>query len=147
MSDDNFNTLVRDIKNQWQLSTQMNSLTNAFNTTTNYFTSNQASQLIQIVTTESNRLQLAKISYRSITDPANFSQVYNLLSTQESRNELSVFINDNNYNPKAAMSDANFNTLVRDIKNQWQLSTQMNSLTNAFNTTTNYFTATAGLAG
>ena len=141
MSDVKFNTLLQDIKNQWPVSTQLNSITNAFNNTNNFFTSYQASQLIKIVTAENNRLQLAKISYRSVIDPANFNQVYNLLSTQESRDELSAFVNNTDYNPKGAMSDANFNSLMQEIKTQWQISTQMNSLTTAFNNTNNFFTS------
>jgi hypothetical protein len=146
MADANFNSLYQDIKNQWPVSNQMNSLTSAFNNTNNYFSTYQASQLIQLVSGESNRLQLAKLSYRTITDPANFSQVYNLLSSQVSKNELAAYISNNynagtNTNPVASMSDANFNTLYQDIRSQWSVNTQLNSLTNAFNNTNNYFSS------
>src|SRR5204862_1617823 len=95
MTDVNFTNLYQNIQQQWPVGTQMNSLTNAFNNTSNYFTTYQASQLIQIVSAEANRLQLAKLSYRSITDQNNFNQIYNLLSTQASKNELSAYINNN----------------------------------------------------
>ncbi|MBK8496465.1 MAG: DUF4476 domain-containing protein, partial [Chitinophagaceae bacterium] len=49
-----------------------------FNNTANYFTTYQASRLIQLVTAENNRLQLAKLSYRSVTDRSNFYQVNEL---------------------------------------------------------------------
>jgi len=141
MPDSDFNTLYQDIKKQWPASTQMNSLTNAFNNTNNYFSTYQAGQLIQIVFSESNRLQLAKLSYRSITDTANFSQLYDLFSRQASKDELATYVkNYYNSNYKVAMSDADFTALYQDIKKQWPVSSQMNSLTNAFNNTNNYFT-------
>ncbi|MBL0131048.1 MAG: DUF4476 domain-containing protein [Chitinophagaceae bacterium] len=141
MSDANFNNLYQSIQQQWPVSTQMNSLTNAFNATNNYFSTYQASRLIQLVNAENNRLQLAKLSYRAIIDRNNFNQIYNLLSSQSSKNELTAYVN--NYrdgdNQDLAMSDANFNTLYQSIQQQWPVSTQMNSLTNAFNATNNYF--------
>jgi hypothetical protein len=141
MNNVNFNNLYQTIQQQWPLNTQMNSLTNAFNNTSNYFTTYQASQLIQIVSAESNRLQLAKISYRRITDQNNFNQIYNLLSTQASKNELSAYINNNSNggNPNGAMTDVNFTNLYQNIQQQWPVGTQMNSLTNAFNNTFQLF--------
>ena len=138
-----FNTLYQTIQQQWPVSTQMNSLTNAFNSTSNHFTTSQASQLIQIVGAEANRLQLAKLSYRSISDPANFGLIYNLLSTQASKNELAAYINTNyntGNNSNGTTTEANFNSLYQTIQQQWPVSTQMNSLTSAFNNTSNYFT-------
>ncbi len=143
MSDANFNSLYQTIRQQWPASVQMNSLTNAFNNTANYFTTYQASRLIQLVSAESNRLQLAKLSYRAIVDRNNFNQIYDLLGSQSSRNELQAYVN--NYNAGSdtgnAMSDANFNSLYQTIREQWPVSTQMNSLTNAFNNTANHFTS------
>lgn len=145
MSDADFNNLYQTIQQQWPVSTQMSSLTNAFNNSNNYFTAYQASRLIEIVTAENNRLQLAKLSYRSIVDRDNLYQVYELLRSQASRNELENYVN--NYqevsysgNTGIAMSDANFNNLYQTIQQQWPVSTQMNSLTNAFNNSNNYFT-------
>jgi acylphosphatase len=142
MSDASFTSLLETIQQQWPVSTQMNSLINAFNNNTNYFTTYQASQLIQIVSAENNRLKLAKLSYRSITDRDNFNQVYDLLNSQASRNELENYVN--NYyegsNPAISMTDANYNSLYQTIRQQWPVSTQMNSLTSAFNNTSNYFT-------
>jgi Domain of unknown function (DUF4476) len=143
MTDANFNSLFQAIQQQWPVGTQMNSLSNAFNNTANYFSVRQAVQLIQIVTDEANRLQLAKLTYRSITDPINFNQIYNLLSTQASKNELAAYINNgynNGINPYAAMSDVNFNSLYQTIQQQWPAGTQMNTLNNAFTNTANYFT-------
>ena len=141
MSDANFNSLIGTIQQQWPVSTQMSSLTNTFNRTNNYFTSNQASRLIQIVTAENNRLQLAKLSYRSIVDRDKFYQVYELLKSQASRNELENYVNNyrENDNSDNTMTDVNFNSLYQTIQQQWPVSTQMTSLTNAFNNTNNHF--------
>ena len=140
MSDADFNSLYDSIQLQWPVSTQMNSLTNAFNNTSNYFSTNQASQLIQVVIAESNRLQLAKLSYRSITDKSNFYRVYDLLNTQTSKNELQDYVNSyNEPGTNAAMSDADFNNLYETIKQQRPAGTQINSITNAFNNVNNYF--------
>jgi hypothetical protein len=143
MSDARFNTLYQTIREKYPVSTQMNSLIDAFNNTSNYFSSYQASQLIQIVSGENNRLQLAKLSYRNITDRSNFNQVSNLLYNQSSRNELETYVN--NYNQgidsNNKMSDASFNNLYQTIRQQSPASTQMNSLINAFNNTNNYFSS------
>lgn len=143
MPDANFNALYQTIQQQRPVSTQMNSLINAFNNTENYFTAFQASRLIQLVSAESNRLQLAKLSYRSITDRSNFNLVKDLLYSQAGKNELDAYIyNDNNGGSQGvAMSDAGFNALYQTIRDQWPVSTQMNSLSNAFNNSSNYFTS------
>ena len=144
MSDANFNILYQNIKRQWPVNNQITSLTNAFNNTANYFSSNQASQLIQIASSESNRLQLAKLSYRNITDPENFNQVVNLIYSQSGKNELNAYVNNNGNpgnNPNTAMSDTNFMNLYQDIKRQWPDNNQMSSLTTAFNNTGNYFSS------
>jgi hypothetical protein len=140
MSDANFATLYQSIRQQWPVSAQMTSLNNTFANANSFFSTSQAKQLIQIVSGDNNRLQLAKISYRSITDPANFSQVFDLLSSQESKNDLTSYINNySGYNTNLPMGDANFTRLYQTIQQQWPVSMQMSSLTNAFNTN-NFFT-------
>jgi len=142
MSDANFNNLNSTIQQQWPLNAQLNSLTSAFND--NYFTTAQATQLIQIVMAETNRLQLAKLSYRSITDRNNFNQIYNLLSTEASKNELSAYLNINYgtvNNPHVAMTDADFNNLYQGVQAKYLPFEKMNTLTSIFNNKANYFTS------
>jgi len=122
----------------------MASLTNVFTDTSNYYTTYQAGQFIQIVTAESNRLQLTKLSYRGIVDTANFIQVYNLLTTQASKDELKAYVM--NYNkpgsgPKTAMADADFNSLYQTIQLQFFPGEKMSSITTSFNNPSNYFTS------
>jgi hypothetical protein len=71
----------------------MTEITNAFNNNNYYFTCSQARQLIALVSLESNRLQLAKSCYRNITDRENFTQLYDLLTIQSSKDELQAYIN------------------------------------------------------
>jgi Ca2+-binding EF-hand superfamily protein len=142
MSDADFNSLYRTIQQQWPVSTQVSSLTNAFNNINYDFTTYQASQLIQLVTAENSRLQLARLSYRSVIDRNHFSQIYTLLSSQSAKNELAAYVANykDDGNPSMEMSDADFNSLYRTIQQQWPVSAQVNSLSNAFNNTNNYFT-------
>jgi hypothetical protein len=115
MSTTSFNNLYQTIRGQYSTNTQVNSIAAAFNSAGNYFTSSQASQLIQLINSESSRLYLAKLSYHTIVDPANFSSVSNLLYTQASRDDLVAFINgQGNTNPgtvRVAMSESEYNNL------------------------------------
>jgi hypothetical protein len=143
MSDENFNTLYQTIQKQWPVNTQISSITNAFNNSNNNFTTYQARQLILLISSESNRLQLAKLSYRSIVNKNNFNQLYDILNSQSSKDELAAYVNNynnNGGNSNGAMSDANFNTLYQTIEQQWPVNTQISSITNAFNNSNNYFT-------
>ncbi|MGE5519860.1 MAG: DUF4476 domain-containing protein [Candidatus Dadabacteria bacterium] len=153
MSDANFNTLYQDIQRQWFPGSKMNALRQAFSNTSNHFTSYQASQLIQLISDEDNRLELAKMAYSTVTDPSNYSQVINLLSSQTDRDALTDYINihrNNSYNNtnnngynygyRTPMTDANFTTLYQNIQRQWFPGSKMNALRQAFSNTSNYFT-------
>jgi DNA polymerase IIIc chi subunit len=144
-----FNKLIQDVKNEWMPGAKMNLLTSAFANTNNYFSTNQAGQLIQLVSDEDNRLQLAKSSYRNITDPANFTQLYQLFSYQANRDALAAYVNSYNgtvgsgttIQYKTPMSDANFNQIMNDVKAQWLPFGKMNALTTTFANPDYYFTA------
>ena len=154
MPDASFNNLVQNVRAQWLPGAKMSALTDAFANTNNYFSTYQAKQLIQLVSDESNRLQLAKSAYPRITDPANFSQLYDLFGSQASRDELALYVNSYNGNTgntgntgvyntqnRVAMSDASFNSLVQNVKSQWLPGAKMSALTDIFANTSNYFTA------
>jgi hypothetical protein len=126
----------------------MSALTNIFNSENNYFTVAQAKQLIELVSAESNRLELAKASYNDVVDPANFSLLYDVLASQSSRNELDTYVR-NNYDYRGGtvytdvrtpMTDANFNTMYNDVSNRWGLGAKMSALTDIFDNENNYFT-------
>lgn len=144
MSNSNFNSLYQTIRNQSTVSAQVASMNNAFNTTGNYFTSSQVVQLLQLVSSETNRLQLAKASYRTVVDPVNFTAVSNLLYSQSSRDELSAYINNGatgTGNTGVAMSESDYAALHRNISSQFLPFSKITLLTNTFNNTAYYFTA------
>jgi hypothetical protein len=92
MTETDFNALYRDIQMRFGIGVKMSALTDAFNNKNYYFTTAQARQLVQLVSSETNRLDLAKAAYRNITDPENFSQIYDVFSRQESKDELANYI-------------------------------------------------------
>jgi hypothetical protein len=141
-----FNTIYRTAQRQSTTNSQVSYIYNAFTNTNNYFTVMQARRLVQLAPDEANRLYLAKISFRSIIDKNNFSQMNTVLNTQASRNELSIFINNyDNSNPvytRVPMKDADFNVLYRDIQNRFGVGAKMAALENTFGNDTYYFTVT-----
>jgi hypothetical protein len=144
MSDSYFSSLYQTIRYQSPVSTQVTSINNAFNTMGNYFTSSQVVQLLQLVSAETTRLQLAKASYRTVVDPVNFTAVSNLLYSQSSRDDLSAYINNGAAgatNTGVAMSDADYSTLHRSISSQFLPFSKITLLTNTFDNTANYFTS------
>ena len=92
MTDADFNFFHQTIEAQFLPGEQMISLTNAFNNTSYNFTTAQVKKLVPLVSYESNRLQLIKLSYRTITDRNNFYQLYDLLNSQSSKDELDVYV-------------------------------------------------------
>lgn len=135
-----FNSIYQNIKGQWPSSVQVTSLTTAFNTPANYFTASQVSQLIQLVSGEGTRLQLAKLAYDNVVDPVNYNTVSSLLYSQSSRDDLGVFIGSGTtVNTRTAMPEAEYNTLYQSVTAQFLPFAKMNALTTIFNTGTNYF--------
>jgi hypothetical protein len=143
----NFNQLLNQVRNEYSADTRVATIFNAFSNTANYFTTEQARRLIQLITGEANMLHLAKASYRSIVDKTNFEAIYNLIPTQEGRNDLANYVNT--YNPnviyngsvsastggtfRTAMTEANFNNLLNQIRGQWLPGAKKVAVMNAFN--------------
>jgi hypothetical protein len=150
MSDANFTALYNDVKRQWFPGAKMTSLRDAFANANNYFNINQVMQLIPLVSSEANRLELAKSAYARLVDRGNFEQMYNLFSSQSSRDELAAYVTTYNIdhpinsgvvtNSRAAMTDADFNTLYNNVKRQWFPGAKMSALRDAFANTNNYYT-------
>ena len=87
MADYQFSQLLQTVRNKWFQSNKVTAEKNAFSTSGNYFSTYQVRQLLQLISSESSRLELAELSYRTISDPGNFSQLYDLFN-QRNRNEL-----------------------------------------------------------
>src|SRR5436190_8921788 len=145
MSASGFNTIYRTAQRQSTTNSKVSYIYNSFINTNNYFTVAQARQLVQLAPDEANRLYLAKVSYRSIIDRNNFSQMNILFNSQASRNELATFINNyDNNNPvytRIAMKEAEFNTLYRDVQNRYGVGAKMSALSNVFGNATYFFTS------
>lgn len=146
MKDTEFNTLYRNIQNRWGMGAKMTALTNAFDNENYFFTTAQTRQLIQLVSSDNNRLQLAKESYDNIVDQSNFSQLYDVLSSA-SRNDLEIYVR--NYQgttsttptyTKTPMSTSSFNSIYNRVKNTWGFGAKMSELTEIFDNETYYFT-------
>lgn len=150
MKDDDYNVLYRDIQNRFGLGAKMSALQNVFANENYYFTAAQARQLIQLVSSESNRLELAKASYDNIVDQVNFNQLYDVFSSTTSRNELEVYVRDYQnttpgsttpaYTNRTPMSSTSFNTLYNNVKNTWGFGAKMSELTEIFDNDSYYFT-------
>lgn len=145
MKEADYNVLYRDVQNRFGLGAKMSALQNIFSNDTYYFTTAQAKQLIGLVSSESNRLELAKASYDNIVDPNNFNQLYDLLSTTSSRNELDVYVRNNGGSTspivaRTPMSTSSFNTIYNDVRSTFGLGAKMSELTDIFNNETYYFT-------
>ena len=144
MSDVNFTNLYNSVKNAYSNTTRYNLLGNAFTSTTNYFTIYQARQLLSLITNENDRLPFAKNVWNNITDQNNFSQLYDLFSSTNNRNDLIAYVNTmqngNTVIVKTAMSETDYNTLYRNLQYSFGIGAKYSSLTDIFNTETNYFT-------
>lgn len=92
MGDYDFNQLVQKIRNQWigKMSTAKDGVNN------NYLNTYQVRQILQIFSSENDRLELAKLSYRNVIDQQNFRQLYDLFSYQ-SQTELDRYTRDSRY--------------------------------------------------
>lgn len=92
VSDHDFNQILQKIRNQWigKLSTAKDAV-NA-----NNFNTYQVRQILQVFSSENDKLDLAKLSYRNIVDRQNFRQLYDLFSRQ-SQSELDRYTRDFRY--------------------------------------------------
>ena len=156
MTSSAFNEVYRNVNNQWSQSAKLSTARDVFNTNSYYFSTDQARQIIELFTSEANRLELLKLAYDNVADQANFNQLYNLLRSQSSRNELDNYVrnysSDGTYNNgiyndgssgntyRTAMSTYAFDQLYRDISNQSTTSRRLSAATSAFNNNSNYFT-------
>ncbi len=142
MTSTRFNQIYLDVRQQWSATERVNMIEDAFESVNNYFTSTQATQLISLAGSESDRLRLAKMSWNKVTDQSNYRLYYDVLQSTASRNDFNTFINTGSaYIPVVTpMADATYNALYDRISNSWGLGVKMNLLTEVFEDASNYFT-------
>jgi hypothetical protein len=145
MSTTEYDNLYQNVKDAWTSSSRAQLVLDAFNKTANYFTTYQVRQLLSLVSSESDRLSLAKSAYDNIVDVNNYySQLYDLFNSTASRTDLANFAsnmqNGTSSSVKVAMPESSFNDLKSQIQLTFGFGAKYSSLTEIFNTETNYFT-------
>jgi len=149
MTDSEFDKQMASINGKWSQTSKYNAVKSAISNKSNYFTTDQVGQLLLLLTSETRRLELAKLSYPKITDPSNFADVSELFKTQANKDNIDKFIQSKNIatttstdidNARPPLTTQRFNQLKRQIGNQYQETGKIAVLRDAFNVTTNYFT-------
>lgn len=144
MSSADFNQVYLNVNNQWSQEAKMSTARDAFNSSSYYFSTDQVRQIVGLISSEADRLELLKLAYDNITDQSNFYRLSDLLRSQASRNELDNYVRSYNYNDshnsyKVAMADYNFNQFYRNVSSQRSASKKLSEATRILNTSTNYF--------
>ena len=93
ITDAEFRKLLQKASLHFRQSSVVGDVKAAFNNTTNYYTIAQIRSLLGLVSAESDRLTLAKLAYHRATEPQAFTQLFDLFSTEASKNDLSNYIN------------------------------------------------------
>jgi hypothetical protein len=97
MYDAQFSQLLQSVKGKWFQSGKVSAVRSAFDNTSNYFSTYQVRQLLQLISSEASRLDLAKASYKNVVDKSYFSQLYDLFSNQATRDDLDRFVRGYRY--------------------------------------------------
>ncbi|HEY0679918.1 MAG TPA: DUF4476 domain-containing protein [Chitinophagaceae bacterium] len=147
MNSQQFNRLLRRVQSQYDQNGRYGVLRDEFNITTNYFTTAQLRQLLSLISNETQRLELAKLSYARVSDPANFASLYNLFNSTANREELRVYTTSGGsigttgqYASRIAMTDADFNKLHLKARMHFRQSSTVSDIKEALSNKSNYFT-------
>lgn len=151
-----YDQLVRAVRSRYSQPQKVIAIRDAFNTTGNYFTTAQVRNLLMMVGSEANRLALAKLAYGKVTDPRDFTSLYDVFRSISSRDNMNAYIADNpNYNTSSTttipvtpvppvtnmpMADIQFNQLLQRLGTQANDAQRFNIARDAFNTSGNRFT-------
>jgi hypothetical protein len=92
MSNRDFDLVLQSIQREWFENNKMESARQII--TTNYFTSEQVKEMIQLFNFENNKLELAKLAYKKTVDPENYRCVIEQLTFSSNKAELSRYIQD-----------------------------------------------------
>jgi len=90
LSDVEFNQLLHNINRESSENNMMRSATQVINT--NYLTSEQVKEMLQLFTFEYNKLSLAELAYDRTVDKRNYFVVNDVFSYSSSKDELARFI-------------------------------------------------------
>jgi hypothetical protein len=95
VSSGEFQQLVANVRSEWFASGKLNIAKQGIGNY--YFTTSQVGQLMQLFSSDNDKLELAKLAYSKTVDPNNYTSLYNLFSIQSSRDELNAFIRGQRY--------------------------------------------------
>jgi len=142
-----FNSLKQSVQKQWSQSLKAEKIRDAFVNTNNSFRSEQVRQLLVLISSESDRLDLAKLAYAGVTDPNNFANLSDVFKSTAKRNEFAEFVGANagssvNTGTRYLITDANFTTLVTGIRNKWSQALKGDAIRDALVNSNNYYTTT-----
>jgi hypothetical protein len=144
MSDYAFTQLLQSANAHPSSWDKVREIREAISKTTNYFTVSQLRQLMLVAPSESDRLDIAKMAYKNIIDPLNYSQVLDVINSQSGRDELANYIRQNGgtitYTSRTPMSDAAFNQVYQKAANHFLSWDKTRDVKAAVNNTSNYFT-------
>ncbi|HUR12446.1 MAG TPA: DUF4476 domain-containing protein [Flavitalea sp.] len=151
MTTTQFDKLLQATKTKWSQTSRYTDIKKSLANKAYYFTTDQVGELLQLVTSETKRLELAKLSYPKITDPSNFGDMTDLFSSQANKTNLEKFILTKNpsanigtssdtYNSRPPVSTQQFNQLLRTVRNQYQQSGKYAVLRDALSQSEYYYT-------
>lgn len=95
VSESEFDQVLQRIKSQWFGSAKMNTAKEEL--ARRHFTTLQVRQVLQLFASESDKLELARLSYRTVVDNRNFYQLYDVFSFQSSKEELDRYTREFRY--------------------------------------------------
>lgn len=141
-----YTQLEQNVGSKRYQSDRINLLRSAF--TTGSFTSAQVRQLLTYISSESQRLELAKLSYGRVTDKANFTTVYDVLSSDAARETLDGYVvsQGGSYQSSqsypaygTAMSETNFTSLWNKVRSYSYQTDRINTVRTALENSSFYF--------
>ena len=95
MNESEFSQLMQKMRSQWLNSQKMQVAREAVSR--DMFSTAQVRQLIQLISSESDKLELAKLAYRNTVDNRNYAQLYDVFAYQSSREELERYIRNSRF--------------------------------------------------
>lgn len=94
LSEHDYNQVVQQVRSQWTASRKYSAAKDAV--TRYHFTTQQVRGLLQLLSSESQRLDVAKLAYHNTVDQRNYNDLYNLFSRNAQR-ELDGYTRNSRY--------------------------------------------------
>jgi hypothetical protein len=149
-----FNSVLTSVRSKWSQSSRISAIKTAIANKSYYFTTEQVGQMLQLVTSETSRLDLAKLAYAKVTDPLNYADIAELLNTQANKDKFIAYLQTKNpeiiasgqvsssgqYASRIAMTETDFNKLYNKAQLHFRQSSVVTEVRTAFSNKNYYFT-------